>query len=237
MIQAKALAELDGVQHRFFTRRGGVSERSLLLAQLRLRLGRSARQCAREPPPRRRRVRSRRGRSLDRVPDPFDRRPCRRRAALGLARRAQGGCAGDRPAGRRAGRAGGRLRAGAAGRSGCRRDRCRPCRLERRAGWRRRRHRRRHGAAGRQTREDARRGRPLHRSLLLRGRPRIPCAVPARTKPTAPSFAKRRAPAISCSISRATWRIASRASASRRMPRATTRWRRATISSATAAIR
>ena len=25
MIQAKALAELDGVQHRFFTRRGGVS--------------------------------------------------------------------------------------------------------------------------------------------------------------------------------------------------------------------
>ena len=38
------------------------------------------------------------------------------RAALDLARRAQGRCAGDRPAGRRAGRAGRRLRAGAAGR-------------------------------------------------------------------------------------------------------------------------
>ncbi len=68
-----------------------------------------------------------------------------------------------------------------------------------------------------------------------------PCIGPRRswrrTKPTAPSFAKRRAPAISCSILQATWRIASRASASRRMPRATTRWRPATISSATAAIR
>ena len=73
MIQARTLADLDGAASLLHApeRR---ERRPLLLAQLRLRLGRSARQYAREPPPRRRPFRAGRDRSADRAPDPSDRR-------------------------------------------------------------------------------------------------------------------------------------------------------------------
>ena len=109
---------------------------------------------------------------------------------LDLARRAQGRCAGDRPAGRRAGRDGGRLRAGAAGRCRRRRDRRRPCRLEGRAGRRRRGDDRRHGdgwAPGAST--CAPRSAPASAATPTRSGRNSPRRSWRRTRPTPPSSA------------------------------------------------
>ena len=83
MIQAKSLAELDGVQHRFFTRRGGVS--AGLYSSLNCGYG-SGDQPDNVRENRRRAaadVRSRRDRAPDRAPDPFDRRAGRRPSSAG----------------------------------------------------------------------------------------------------------------------------------------------------------
>ncbi len=152
MIQAQTLAALDGVQHRFFTRQGGVS--TGLFSSLNCGYGSG------DPPDNvrenRRRVAEQFGlgepdlqtvhqiHSTDVLTVADDR--------WTLARRAQGRRSGDRPAGRRAGRAGGRLRPGPAGRRRGLGDRRRACRLEGRAGRRRRHHDRRHGEARRPAR-------------------------------------------------------------------------------------
>ena len=115
-------------------------------------------------------------------------------ATLDLARRAQGGWAGHRPAGRRAGRDGRRLRAGAAGRCRRRRDRRGACRLEGRAERRRRRHDRRDGKLGaRREQTCAPRSAPASAATPTRSGPNSPRRSSRRTKPTLPSFSQRRA--------------------------------------------
>ena len=114
MIEAPSLAGLDGISHRFFTRRGGVS--AGLYSSLNCGYGSGdSPDNVREN---RRRVAEIFGHgepellTLHQIhsTEVID----RRHAALDLARRAEGRWAGHRPARRRAGRDGSRLRAGAA---------------------------------------------------------------------------------------------------------------------------
>ena len=117
MIQAPSLAGLDGIQHRFFTRRGGVS--SGLYSSLNCGYGSG------DSPDNVRENRRRVAETFGRTePDLLTLYQIHSTEVLAIdserwtspgAPKADG--AGDRPARGRAGRDGGRLRAGAAGRS------------------------------------------------------------------------------------------------------------------------